>query len=185
MPSSFLQSALTSVSRCLSVWRLFSRGGITTGGGMKTLATIEGQPVTWDGSVLRFKGRGRVDNDGSGPANGDPYHQNDTSLHHNGKPLNAEVDRFIVIPSQIIKMIAPIVLGSQAYVTYRGKTLPAVVGDIGPKSRLGECSTSLLRDFGINTNPNTGGIDTPELDYEIHAGVPAVVNGIKYSLQAS
>ena len=149
------------------------------------LTTVEGQDITLDGILMRFKGRGRIDNDGSGPANGDPYHQNDTSLHLHGKPLNAEVDRFIVIPSQIVTMVPQIVLGSQAFVRYRGKTVRAVVGDKGPRKRLGEISTCLARDLGIDPNPNTGGVDTPDLEYEIILGEPAVTENQRYELQLS
>ena len=47
---------------------------------MKTLATIEGCTITFDGSKVSFIGRARIDNDGSGPAQGDPCHQPETSL---------------------------------------------------------------------------------------------------------
>lgn len=146
---------------------------------------IENDSISWDGSVIRFKGRGRIDDDGTGSAHGDRYHQSDTSLHHFGRPLNADVDRYIVLPPQVVHGVAPIVLGSQAYVTYKGVRKPAVVGDVGPKARLGEISTSLAGDLGINQNPNTGGDDNDDLSYEVYPGVPAKVDGVTYSLQPS
>jgi len=147
------------------------------------LTTIEGQPFYWDGKCLTFKGRARVDNDGTGPSHGDPDHQNDTSLHHNGKPLNADVDFFIVIPEQIPAMLKPIFLGCQCYVTYKGKRVPAVCGDEGPRGREGEDSDALLLELGLSDNPFSGGDDLPDVDYEVYPGVPAVVNGITYALQ--
>jgi hypothetical protein len=149
------------------------------------LDTIEGQPVYWDGEVMTFKGYGRIDNDGSGPAQGDPYHQNDTSLHYQGKPLNAATDRFCVIPGHLVSKVGPIVLGCQGYVTYKGHRKPCVVGDKGPRRRIGEISTALAEAFGIDPDPNTGGVDEPVLYYEIYPGVPAVVEGKQYQLQRS
>lgn len=150
---------------------------------MTTLAIIEGCTITWDGHRVRYTARGRVDDDGTGSAHGDPYHQRDTSLHRNGRPLNADVDLYIVVPPQILRGVAPTVLGSQAWVTFRGNTVPAVVGDIGPHGRLGELSVALARALGINPDPNTGGVDVPSVLYVIQPGCPAAANGIQYQLQ--
>lgn len=152
---------------------------------MQTLDTIEGQPVTWDGTKIRYRGACRVDNDGTGSAHGDPYHQNDTSLHHNGKPLNADIDFYTVIPAHLVKMVAPVVYGCQAYVTFKGNRVACVVGDGGPKKRLGECSNAVCRALGLSDNPISGGSDLQSFDYEILPGVPAVANGVHYVLQRS
>ena len=52
------------------------------------------------------------DDDGSGPSQGDPCYQNDTTLHKNGKPLNSLVDLWIVVPPQIIARTKGICMGS-------------------------------------------------------------------------
>lgn len=152
---------------------------------MKILDTIEHQKVIWDGVTMWFNGFGRIDNDGSGPAQGDKYHQSDTSLHYKGKPLDARIDRFCVIPGHLVNMVKPIVLGCQCYVTYNGVRLSAVCGDRGPHHRVGEISTALAIDLGINPDPNHGGIDEPILEYEILPGVPGVVGSRHYDLQSS
>lgn len=151
----------------------------------KTLFTIEGCPVTWDGEKIRFKAYGRVDDDGSGPGHGDKYHQGDTSLHRNGKPLNADTERYIVVPPQIVMGIPPIVLGSLVTVTYKGRGCTAVVGDIGPRARLGEASRAVWLELGVSADPNIGGVDSPEVQYEIFVGQPALIDGVQYYLQKS
>jgi hypothetical protein len=152
----------------------------------KVIATVEGQDFTFDGTVIRFKGRARVDNDGTGPSQGDPDHQNDTSLHGDGKPLNADVDLFIVLPPQVIAAVAGICLGAQAYVSYNGKRIAAVVGDVGPRGREGEDSDALLLELGLSDNPFSGGDDLPDVDYEVYPGVPAMTqDGTRYELQAA
>ncbi len=147
----------------------------------QVLATVEDQPIYWDGKTVSYNGYGRIDDDGTGGAHGDPYHQSDTSLHNDGHPLNADVDRYIVVPPQILDGVKPIVLGSKAVVTYQEKTADAVVGDVGPHHRLGEMSMALASALGINPNPNIGGVDSPVVHYEITPGVAAE----GYKLQAS
>jgi len=152
---------------------------------IKQIDCIEGQPIRYDdvAQTLSFMGRGRIDDDGYGSAHKDPDHQNDTTLHLNGRALNADVDFYIVIPEQVPNEVPPIVLGSLVEVTYNGVTVLAVVGDTGPKKRLGEMSIALAKALGINADPNIGGDDYPTVSYLIHMGVPALVNGIQYALQ--
>jgi hypothetical protein len=94
-------------------------------------------------------------------------------LHVNGKPLNADVDRYIVVPLQVPRMVGPVVLGCRAVVTYQGKSVEAVVGDLGPRTRLGEMSIACAEALGIDSNPNTGGVDTPTVHYALWPGVAA------------
>lgn len=152
---------------------------------MKTLLVVENESISWDGEVIRFRAKGRIDNDGTGASHGDPYHQSDTSLHHFGRALNADTERYIVLPPQVVHSVAPIVLGCQAYVTYKGKRMSAVVGDVGPKARLGEISVALAQSLTINPNPISGGVDTDNLFYEVYPGVRAVVDERVYDLQPS
>lgn len=138
-----------------------------------------------DDSIL-FRANGRVDTDGSGPLHGDPDAQADTTLHFEGKALNADVDKYIVLPPAIIKAVPGIVLGSQALVhnIRNGKQSYAVVGDVGPRHKLGEISNALAIALGLSGNPNTGGTDDFILDFTVWPGHPAVVDGRQYSLQA-
>ena len=135
-----------------------------------------------DGSY-QFFGDLDVDVDGSPNWQRDPWGQADTSLHYNGKPINSDVVRGIVLPPECIKFVSPIVLGCKSQVTYRGKTVDAVVFDIGPHFKLGEGSAALATSLGINPSPISGGVDEPEVLYRWWPGVPATVDGITYNLQ--
>lgn len=72
---------------------------------------------------------------------------------------------------------------TKASISYKGRECPCVVGDVGPRSKLGEASPAAAEAVGINGDPNTGGIDTPRVLFEIWPGVPAQVNGVIYQLQ--
>lgn len=134
---------------------------------------------------VHFVADADIDDDGSGPSHGDQYHQGDTTLHLNGHPLNADVDRYIVVPPIICRSVKGMVLGCQATVTNRrnGCVKEAVVGDIGPSTKDGEISVALALALGINANPNTGGEDAAVIEYVIQPGVIAIVQGKTYELQ--
>lgn len=152
---------------------------------MKVITVIEGCEVSLqdDGSVT-WTARGRIDGDGSGGNTyHDPYFQGETSLKLNGKSLNAEGDFFIVVPPQVVKGVRSVVLGCQAWVMHKGHEIAAVVGDIGPKTRLGEMSIAAANALGIVSNPLTGGDDNPEIFYRIQPGLPAKAGGKTYNLQ--
>lgn len=152
---------------------------------MKILATLEGHDIQLDDDgVIQYSAKMAIDDDGTGSSHGDPYFQPRTSLRINGVSLNSDVDRYIVVPPAIIRGVTPIVLGCQAFVTYLGRKTAAVVGDVGPYHKIGEASIACANALGIPSSPNTGGVDSGVF-YEIHPGVPAVVNGKTYQLQAS
>jgi hypothetical protein len=154
----------------------------------KIIDTIEGEDIVLgDDDKIRYKSKAAIDADGIGPSHGDPDKQDDTSLHHNGQALNADVDQYIVVPPAIIAGVAPIVLGSQACVTnaLNGNTCKAVVGDIGPHRKLGEISVACAKALGIPSSPVSGGVDEHVVEYVIEPGVAAVVNGVTYQLQPS
>ena len=153
---------------------------------MKILDTIEGCPITLhdDGSVT-FTAKAAVDTDGSGPMHGDPDGQHDTSLHLNGKALNADEDRYFVLPPQIIQAVPGIVLGCQGKVrnTRNGRESEATPGDIGPHRKIGEISVALAQALGINASPTRGGEDAHVIEYTFWPGKPGAVNGKQYQLQ--
>jgi hypothetical protein len=154
----------------------------------RIIDTIEGEAITLDDDgKIHYRAKAAIDADGIGPSHGDPDKQNDTSLHHNGQPLNADVDQYIVVPPAIIAGVKPIVLGSQAHVTNtgNGKTCAAVVGDVGPHRKLGEISVACAKALGIPSSPVSGGVDEHVIKYVIEPGVPAVVNDVTYQLQSS
>lgn len=154
----------------------------------KIIDTIEGEPVTLgDDGKIRYRSKAAIDGDGIGASHGDPAYQNNTTLHHNGHALNADVDLYIAIPPQIIAGVKGIVLGCQATVTNtkNGKSTAAVVGDIGPHRKLGEISIACAVALGIPSSPTSGGEDRHVIEYVIEPGKPATVNGVTYQLQKS
>lgn len=153
---------------------------------MRLIATIQGEPVTelGDGSVT-YKAAAMVDTDGSGSLHGDKFGQPDTSLHLNGKALNADEDRYVVVPPIIITSVKSMVLGCQAFLANisNGRSTPAVVGDIGPKRKLGEISVACAKALGIDPSPVSGGEERHVIHYSLIPGKKAVVNGKVYKLQ--
>lgn len=152
----------------------------------KIIATIEGQPITVDDDGrVHYHAKAAIDSDGTGPHHGDRTAQNETSLKLNGSSLNADTDRYIVVPPAIIHGVGPVVLGCQARVTYNGHSTDAVVGDIGPHKKLGEISCATASALGMNPSPVNGGVDSQNVSYELWPGQAAIVTGKQYDLQPS
>lgn len=99
--------------------------------------------------------------------------------------VDSETVPYIVVPPCVISGVSGIVKGSLAFVTYKGKRIVCMVGDVGPRTKNGEISIELARRLGINPSPRSGGIETADLEYEIHPGIPAVADGITYPLMAT
>jgi hypothetical protein len=138
-----------------------------------------------DGRVY-FTADADIDVDGSGSSHGDPCYQPDTTLHHNGRALNSDVDKFIVVPPIICQAVKPKVLGCLAKVTNtkNGRKCLAVVGDIGPTKKTGEISRAVAFALGIDPSPTTGGEDSAVIQYEIFPGTAALVDDRQYELKA-
>lgn len=157
---------------------------------MKTLATIQGCEALLHGDGhCSMLADADIDCDGSGgnPDN-DPYFQPGTTYHYQGKALNAYKVPFIVLPPSLIKGVAPVVLGCKARVLYRETGLIAygIVGDVGPRTKVGELSVQMARRIGMPSNPNTGGTDDFRLClYEWWPGQTVSIDGITYPLQPS
>ena len=156
----------------------------------RQIATIENEPIIeGDDLHVRYHAKAAIDCDGSvGNPWHDPCFQPDTSAHDaQGHALNANEVPYIVVPPAIIKGVRSIVLGAQAYVTnlVTKKCVEAVVGDIGPRAKLGEISVECARRLGIPCSPNSGGDSRHQYAYEIIPGQAAIVDGIVYPLKAS
>ncbi len=150
---------------------------------MRTIATIEGEPIIEhdDGSVC-FTSKAAIDSDGVGPHHGDRTAQDQTSY----KPdLNADLDRYIVVPPAIRNGVKGVVMGCLANVTNlkNGQHTAAVVGDIGPHKKLGEISCACASAIGLNPSPVSGGVDEHVIKYVLFPGIAAVVEGKQYKLQ--
>jgi hypothetical protein len=101
--------------------------------------------------------------------------------------IDSEEVPFVVIPSPLLHMVAPIFLGCKAMAinSANGRSCNAVCADIGPASHLGEGSIALAKKLGIPSSPKNGGIERRVINYTLWPGVPAVVNGETFVLQPS
>ncbi len=154
----------------------------------RVIASIEGEEITeWGDGSVSFRAKAAIDSDGSGPSHGDKFYQSNTSLHLDGKPLNSDLDRYVVVPPAIIKGVKGIVLGCHAVVTNikNGLRTEAVVADIGPRHKLGEVSIACAKALGINPDPVNGGTQAHICQYSIYPGRAASVEGKNYELQPS
>lgn len=87
--------------------------------------------------------------------------------------VDAETIPYIVVPPLIIQKTAGIVRGCKARVTWKGKSVECVVADRGPSNKIGELSIAAARAIGLPFSPKNGGIDKPEVLYELWPGVAA------------
>lgn len=108
---------------------------------------------------------------------------------YNAKDVRRYVDSetvpYVVTPPQLIGLVAPVVMGCAARVTYNGRVTNALVGDIGPRAHVGEASMACAKALRIPNNPKRGGVSGKVVLYEFWPGVPASVNGLEYPLQPS
>jgi hypothetical protein len=148
----------------------------------KRIETIEGHDIFLeDDGRITYTAKAAIDADGSEPSLRDPDFQPDTSLHFNHKALDATKVPYVVVPPSIIDAVKPIVLGCQARISFRDKTVDAVVGDIGPSNKVGEISVACAEALNIPHSRVSGGVDDG-VHYEIIPGQAAMVDGVTYVL---
>lgn len=137
-----------------------------------------------DDTYICFISNLDICNDGSGPSHRDPDYQNENAYYNEGKFLNADEDKYIVIPPQIRAGIKPVVMGCQARMTnlLTAHWSAAVVGDIGPKTKTGEASYCIAKELNPRISHNTGDERRIYL-YELFPGTPAIVEGKRYELE--
>jgi Fungal chitosanase of glycosyl hydrolase group 75 len=141
-----------------------------------------------DASYVSFVSNLDICNDGCGPAHGDKYHQSMTAYYSGGiegnKYLNADVDKYIVIPPQIRSMVPGVVMGCRGRVTnLKTKVMEeGVIGEIGPDDKTGETAYVLAKLINPKISYNSGDSDKEYL-YELWPDVPATVDGFTYKLQ--
>ena len=146
-------------------------------------------PGDGDGGRTRVCWPGPAEADGDGGPNieNDPCWQPDTSLHHDGHPINSRVVEGIVMTIGEIDAVKEICLGAQAWIRNietETDLSPAVVYDTGGSEDDGEMSIAACKKHGIPWNPRTGGTTRPIMWYEVEPGTPAVVDNTTFSLQA-
>jgi len=118
-------------------------------------------------------------------ASGDPapgYYISTTTYEDTDQPeatqrryVDAERVPFIVVSPRIRRLARGIVLGCRARVTHTrtGRSVDAVVADIGPLRRIGELSIAAARAIGIPSSPRTGGESARIVRYEFWPGEAA------------
>lgn len=153
---------------------------------LELLLEIGGVPIFtgYDGHYVVFISNLDVCNDGSGPKHGDPHYQSQTAYYNGGKYLNADKDKYIVIPPQIRSGVPPAVMGCQARMTNlkTGRWSAAICGEIGPKDKTGEAAYCIAKELQPKITHNTGDTSCIYL-YELWPGIPAVVDGKHYKLE--
>lgn len=136
------------------------------------------------GRYITFRSDLDICNDGSGPDHDDVSHQPMTAYYNGGEYLNADEDRYIVIPPQVREMVAPVVMGCQGRLTNMetGQWWAAVTGEIGPDDKTGEAAYCLAKLANPKVTHNSGDERRIYL-YELWPGIPAVVEGKAYDLE--
>ena len=110
-----------------------------------------------------------------------------TSLILPGNVANRAVDAwsvpYVVVNPHVQRNAAGVVLGCLATVEYQGRSISAVVADVGPSGRIGEISVAAARALGIADSPLSGGVSRFEVSYTLYPGKAAVIAGVTYPLQ--
>jgi hypothetical protein len=136
------------------------------------------------GRYVCFRSDLDICNDGTGDDHDDQYHQSETAYYNGGKFLNADEDKYIVIPPQIRSMVPGVVMGCQGRATnlLTGVTSPGVIGEIGPDDKTGETAYCLAKILNPKISYNSGDVNRVYL-YELWPDIPAVVDGKTYKLE--
>lgn len=98
--------------------------------------------------------------------------------------LDAATVPYIVVPPVCLEKTRGAVLGCLARATHlkSGRTGVGVVGDVGPRNKVGEISAAMAELLHIPNDRHGGGIDGQEIRYEFFPGVPGEVNCEKIAL---
>jgi hypothetical protein len=137
-----------------------------------------------NGDYICFVSDLDVCTDGTGEHYDDQTPQDETAYYNGGKFLNADTDKYIVIPPQVRMMPEPVVLGCQARLTRLDtmKRHAAVCGEIGPDDKTGEAAICLAQIMNPDVSANSGDSRLIYF-YELWPGRAALVNGKKYALE--
>jgi len=140
--------------------------------------------ATPKGDYICFVSNLDVCTDGTGSHHGDNSPSDETAYYNGGKFLNADVDKYVVIPPQIRYGVDPVVMGCQAKLTRLDsmKSSPAMCGEIGPETKTGEAAYCLARLINPKVSANNGD-ERLIYFYELWPGKAAVVDGKKYKLE--
>jgi hypothetical protein len=162
----------------------------TPEGDLEVLLTIGSVKIftNKDKNYVQFISDLDICNDGSGPPHGDQYHQPMTAYCSGSiegrKYLNADVDKYIVVPPQIRAQVPGVVMGCRGRVTNLKTQIvqEGVVGDIGPDDKTGETAYCLAKLLNPMVGHNSGDSGKNYL-YELWPDIPATVDNFTYKLQ--
>ncbi|MFG1187475.1 MULTISPECIES: glycoside hydrolase family 75 protein [Xanthobacter] len=96
--------------------------------------------------------------------------------------VDAATVPYVVVNPLVRQRAVGIVMGCRALVTYKGKSVAAVVADVSGAARIGELSIAAAKALGIPSSPRKGGTDTG-VTYEMWPGSAAIIDGAIYELQ--
>jgi hypothetical protein len=138
-----------------------------------------GHPGNWWAIVTDKKGQPVVQGDDD-PSPGmyvatTAYERPEFNKKDPNRYLDSEKVHFFVVPSHWRSLIPGIVLGCKAMITDKktGKSIYGLIGDFGPRSHIGEASIAYAKDFGLVTNPKTGGTEEKRFTYTFWPGTAA------------
>jgi hypothetical protein len=113
----------------------------------------------------------------------DPDYQDQTAaVDSMGNPLDAANLPYVVVPGKSTRFdsaAAGLAHGSVILVLYKNQIGYAVFGDVGPSADIGEASYATAALLGIDPNPKTGGVDSPDVLYVAFTGSSGVVTPIE------
>jgi hypothetical protein len=149
--------------------------------GLDALANAGYPNKSWRDVLIEKDHTGQPTDDG----NGNWY--SSTAYAWKGRPLETRyvdaADVPYVVVNPIVRAKAKgVVIGCKASVTYKGKTIDAVVADVSGGSDIGEMSIAAAEMLGIPSSPRHGGVDSG-VEFEFWPGQAATVNGELYDLQ--
>ena len=95
------------------------------------------------------------------------------------RAVDATAVAYVVVNLHVLRNANGVVIGSKAVVAYKGKSVDAVVADVGGPNDIGKISIAAAQALGIESSPRDGGVDSG-VQFEFWPGTSAVVNGETY-----
>jgi len=89
---------------------------------------------------------------------------------------------YVVVNPKVRSKAVGVVIGCKARVTYKEKSVIAVVADVSGPSDIGELSIAAATLLGIPESPRTGGV-SGEVLFELWPGTEVTIDDITYELQ--
>lgn len=149
--------------------------------GLDFLANAGWPNGSWD-NVLMDRGDGHPLDDGHG------NYFSKTTYAWKGRPIttryvdSASVPYVVVNPLVRLRAVG-VVMGCRALITYKKKSVAAVVADVSGAGNIGELSIAAAKALGFrNPSPRNGGVNSG-VTFEFWPGSAAIIGGEIYELQ--